>query len=155
MSDASVGEMLRTAREQRGDSLEVANRETKISTGVIEALEQDDFTSFQSDIYLKNFLRTYAQYLELDAGDVMAALERQRGGGARGASGATWDVEEQVVEEKIRSPRIFKRFVLPLLLILIILLTLLFINERRKVSRLTTDQAQGYLDEEAADVRAG
>jgi len=141
----SVGEMLRAAREARGQTIEQVNMATKISVNVLQSLEQDDFESFQSDIYLKGFLRSYAKYLGVEIHDVLRTLDKQRGG-ARSTSGvATWDDEESIKEEKLTSPRIFRRFVLPVLVLIIVVLLFLFINERRKVRRLTTGSTQGYV----------
>ena len=141
----SVGEILRQRREAKGDNLEAVHDATKISVDVLNALEHDDFESFESDIYLKGFIRTYAQYLGADVEQLFRALEKQRGGTPVGG-GATWELEESVTEEKLKSPKIFRRVVVPLLFILILILTLLFINERRKVNRLTTDNARAYLE---------
>ncbi|MDH3217547.1 MAG: helix-turn-helix domain-containing protein [Candidatus Krumholzibacteria bacterium] len=140
----SVGEMLRSARESKSLTLDAVNRDTKISVDVLNSLEQDDFDSVGSDIYLKGFLKNYASFLGIDAGLVLKALDRQRGKGVL-SRGTMWDIEETVAEEKLRSPRIFKRVVLPLLFVIILILTLLFINERRKVKRLTLGDARGYL----------
>ena len=65
-----------------------------------------------------------------------------------------WDIEETVREERLQSPHIFRRFILPLLLILIVLLIFLFAKERSKVKRLTTPNTQGYLEQAGADTRA-
>lgn len=140
----SVGEMLRSAREAKNLTLDVVNQDTKISVDVLAALEHDDFESFESDIYLKGFLKTYATYLVLDPHDILRALDSQRGQFS-GSRGAVWDIEETVTEEKVKSPRIFRRFVLPVLLLLIILLAFLFWKERSKVRRLTPSGQQGYL----------
>ena len=145
----SGGEVLRAAREDRNQTLEQVNIKTKISANVLQSLEQDDFESFESDIYLKGFLRSYAKYLGVDVHDLLRTLDRQRGGSTRTAAGpAVWDVEESIKEEKLTSPNIFRRFVLPALVILIFVLLFLFINERRKVRDLTTGSAQGYLGTE-------
>lgn len=148
----SVGELLKAARESRSLTLDVVNQETKISVDVLNALEQDDFDSIGSDIYVKGFIRNYARYLGVDVEQVLRTLDRQRGGGTLGR-GTVWDIEETITEEKLRSPRIFRRFVVPLLFILILVLFLLFVNERRKVKRLTPDNAQGYLQGETVDSR--
>lgn len=144
-ADATLGEKLRTARESKKLSLEAVNRDTKISLVVLKALEQDDFESFESEIYLKGFLRTYARYLGLDVDRTLQSLSRQRGGTPI-KGGATWDIEESIVEEKLKSPRIFRRFVLPLLFVLILILIFLYVNERQKVRRLTPGETQGYLE---------
>ncbi len=156
MSDnvaSSVGEMLRSAREAKGLTLEAANRDTKISVEVLSSLEQDDFDSVGSDIYLKGFLRNYARFLGVDVEEVMRALDRQRGRGTHGV-GTMWDIEEAVIEERVRSPRLFRRFVLPLLFLIILILAVLFINERKKVKRLTGGDLQGYLESESVEGRS-
>jgi cytoskeleton protein RodZ len=149
----SVGELLRAAREAKKLSLDDANRETKISIAILTSMEADDFDAVGSDIYLKGFLRNYARFLGIDADSVLRTLDRQRGKGPIGV-GTMWDIEESVTEEKIESSRVFKRFVLPLLFLIILLLTILFINERKKVKRLTVGDAQGYLKTEIVDTRS-
>jgi len=134
----SVGETLRGAREAKGMTLEEVYQFTKISVDVLRALEEDDLDSFQSDIYLKGFIRSYAKHLQIDAQDILRTLDRLRGGG-QAQSDTTWDIEESLTEEKLKSPRIFKRFVAPLLVLVILILTLLLIYERR--NRPNTDGA--------------
>jgi cytoskeletal protein RodZ len=146
----SVGEMLRSAREAKQLTLEAANRDTKISVDILSSLEQDDLDAVGSDIYLKGFLRNYARFLGVDVEIVLRALDRQRGKGALGV-GTMWDIEEAVAEEKVRSPRLFKRFVLPLLFLIILILTILFINERKKVKRMSVGDSQGYLESETVE----
>jgi len=148
----TVGDLLRKARGTKRFTLEQVNRRTRISVDVLEALEQDDLESFESDIYLKGFLKNYASFLGLDVADVLRTLDRQRGGG-KSTGGALWDTEEDIKEEKLKSPRIFKRFILPLLLVLILALVFLWINERRKVKRLTGDDDQSYLERVTTETR--
>ena len=149
----TLGEMLRAARESKKQSLDAVNQETKIAISVLEALEQDEFDTFESDIYLKGFLRNYAQHLGLEVDDVLRSLDRLRGG-RKSSGGTLWDIEGNISEEKLKSPNIFRRFVLPLLLLSIIVLLFLFLNERRKVQRLTPGGAQGYLTVETPDSRS-
>jgi cytoskeletal protein RodZ len=149
----SVGELLRSAREGKRLTLDAVNRETKISVGVLSSLEQDDFDALGNDIYLKGFLRAYARFLGLDFDQIIRVLDKQRGGrGARGA-GTMWDIEESVKEEKLESPRIFKRFGLPLLFLVILVLILLFANERKKVKRLSIEEGQGRTGSEIVESR--
>ena len=74
----SIGDMLRGARESKDVSLQAVHDATKISLGVLSALEQDDFDGFESDIYLKGFLRSYAHYLSLDVEAVLGAVCHRR-----------------------------------------------------------------------------
>jgi cytoskeleton protein RodZ len=128
---STVGELLRKARERKGLTIEEVNRQTRISLQVLSALEQDDLDTFESETYLKGFIKNYATFLECDLDLVMGALGRQQGKKPSG-KGALWDIEETMTEEKIRSPKILIRVVLPLLLLVILLLSLLLIHEYRK-----------------------
>jgi hypothetical protein len=65
-----------------------------------------------------------------------------------------WDIEEAVTEEKVKSPRLFKRFVLPLLFLIILILAVLFINERKKVKRMSVGDSQSYLEIETVERRS-
>jgi cytoskeletal protein RodZ len=134
----SVGELLRSAREEGKFTLDDVNRQTRISIGVLKQLEQDDFDSFESDIYLKNFLKNYANFLGIDAGHILTTLERQRGG-VISPGGALWDIEETLTEETLKSPRIIRRFVLPILIILVLVLSLLLLRMYKRVKTMSFD----------------
>jgi cytoskeleton protein RodZ len=127
----TIGEILKRTRESRNLTIEQVNRETKISVRVIRSLEQDDLDAFSSETYLKGFVKNYARFLELDPDQMWSKLSRQRGSAPDG-KGTFWDIEEAVKEEKLKSPRIVQRFVLPILIIVIIVLAVLFFHERSK-----------------------
>jgi len=131
----TVGDLLRRAREEKGLSLEQVNQETKISVQTLANLEQDDLEAFESETYLRGFLKNYASFLGLDLEKVMRTLERQRGRAAPG-QGALWDIEEAVKEEKLGPPRNLSRLVIVLLLAAVVVLLLLFLRERNKVAQL-------------------
>src|SRR6056297_1339980 len=63
----SIGEKLKTAREEKGYSPDQAARDTNIARRFILAMEQEDFSAFPGDTYLLGFLRNYADYLGLDS----------------------------------------------------------------------------------------
>ncbi len=137
----SVGELLRSMREAKKLSLSDVHQDTKMSLPVLRALEQDDFASFESEIYVKGFLKSYAKYLGLDADELVRRLEGQRGGGSS-AKGTTWEIEESVKEERLRSPRILARVILPLLLVVIVVLAILLALERRTVQEMRSNLRQ-------------
>ncbi|MBI4721033.1 MAG: helix-turn-helix domain-containing protein [Chitinivibrionia bacterium] len=137
----SIGEMLRRAREQKRCSLDDVNRHTKISVPVLQALEQEDFDSFESDTYLRGFLKNYAAFLDVDFEVLMTTLERQRGR-AHSGKGTLWDIEETMTEEKLKSPRIISRIVLPALVLVILVLSLLQIRSCREIRSLKSGRSQ-------------
>ena len=74
-----IGPALRKAREQRGKSIDEASRDTKIRVDYLHALERESFEAVGGDVYARGFLRSYSQYLGLDADKVLAAYARAMG----------------------------------------------------------------------------
>ena len=62
----SLGNKLKTAREERGLSFDYISRETNISTRYLEALEKEDFSPFPGEPYVLGFLKNYGEYLGLN-----------------------------------------------------------------------------------------
>ena len=62
----SYGESLREAREKKGFDLYKVSRDISIDVRYIEGLENEDNSVFPGEAYFIGFLRTYANYLELD-----------------------------------------------------------------------------------------
>jgi cytoskeleton protein RodZ len=62
-----IGSSLREARVRRGVELGQVEADTHIRTRYLEALENDRFELLPGEAYVRGFLRTYADYLELDA----------------------------------------------------------------------------------------
>ncbi len=73
----SVGQKLRQRRENRGISLESAMRSTKMTRAVIQALEEDRFSELAAPVYVRGFLKIYAQFLEVSPDAVVEAYEAQ------------------------------------------------------------------------------
>lgn len=61
------GEKLREAREKKGLSIDQIEEETKIRRLYLEALEKEAFTILPARVYAVGFLKSYAQFLGLDA----------------------------------------------------------------------------------------
>jgi transcriptional regulator with XRE-family HTH domain len=73
----TFGPRLRRERERRHISLESIAVNTKISLSLLEALERDDVRRWPSGIFRRSFLRSYAQAIGLDPGEVLREfLER-------------------------------------------------------------------------------
>jgi len=67
----SIGERLRKAREDKGVSVGEAHKITKIHPSVIKALEEDELEHTLGKTYVKAFLKNYANYLGLDAEEIL------------------------------------------------------------------------------------
>ncbi len=63
----SMGEILRTARQQRALSTSTAAESTHMKVQIIEDLENEDFRRIAAPIYGRGFVKLYAEFLELDA----------------------------------------------------------------------------------------
>jgi cytoskeletal protein RodZ len=79
---ASLPERLYAARERKGVDLYRAERDTKIRTRYLAALERGDWRELPGAVYTKGFLRNYALYLGLDPEEVLAQWRRERGDAA-------------------------------------------------------------------------
>jgi len=61
-----LGQVLREARETKGVSLAEAEEATKIRQKYLQALEEGDYSVLPPSVYVRGFLRNYANYLGLD-----------------------------------------------------------------------------------------
>jgi cytoskeletal protein RodZ len=66
-----LGETLRRARQNRGITIEDAERATRIPRRYLEALEQENFGILPAPVYARGFLRSYSGYLGLDPADLL------------------------------------------------------------------------------------
>ncbi|HDP80421.1 MAG TPA: hypothetical protein ENN21_06215, partial [Spirochaetes bacterium] len=67
----SIGEKLTAAREAKKLTRKDVAKETNISLMYIEALENEEFDKFPGETYVTGFLRSYADYLKLDADEIV------------------------------------------------------------------------------------
>jgi len=72
---AGIGETLRNAREAKRLTLKDVSKDTNIVVKYLEALENEEFDKFPSETYLLGFLRSYAEYLRLDADELIQAYK--------------------------------------------------------------------------------
>lgn len=68
----SFGAALRKAREARGLDLQKAANETHISVEYLDGLEKELFSIFPGETYLMGFMRNYAEFLNLDADELIS-----------------------------------------------------------------------------------
>jgi cytoskeleton protein RodZ len=66
----SVGQDLRAARLRRGDEIAAVSRALKIRKDHLEALEEDRLEDLPGRTYALGFVRSYSQYLGLDANEM-------------------------------------------------------------------------------------
>jgi transcriptional regulator with XRE-family HTH domain len=78
MSTQELGKALTQARTARGLTLTDVERDTRISSKYIQALEEGEIETLPAPVYARAFMRTYAQYLGLNARDFVQRLPGAR-----------------------------------------------------------------------------
>ena len=76
MSQTSIGERLRQAREALPASLAEASRATRVRVDFLEAMERDSFTFISGRVYVVGMLRSYARWLRLDEAEIAREYDR-------------------------------------------------------------------------------
>ncbi len=76
---ATVGDLLRETREAKGLSLDQVENATHIRQRLLQALEENDFSALPAPVFVKGFLRNYAQLLGLNPDDVLQMYKSQVG----------------------------------------------------------------------------
>jgi transcriptional regulator with XRE-family HTH domain len=69
-----VGEVLRARREQLGLTLEQVHAQLRIPVHWLRAIEEEQFDAFDAAQYAKGFVRSYAQFLGLEAEPLVQAV---------------------------------------------------------------------------------
>lgn len=77
---ARLGDALREQRERMGVTMLQAAEDTRIREKFLRAIESGDYQSLPGTVYTKGFLRNYAEYLNLDAEEMVALYTGERGG---------------------------------------------------------------------------
>lgn len=111
-----LGSIFRDARTKSGKTIHDAVKETKIAEKYLLAIENENFDVFPGETYLIGFLRNYAQFLGLDA-DEMVQKYRD------------YMIQEQPapIEQLTARPKNTKKYFLLVSVFMVIIITLLFV----------------------------
>ena len=106
----SLGEKLKTAREERNLSLDQVSRDTNIAIRYLEALETELFNCFPGEPYITGFIRTYGSFLGLDVPELISLYRALR-------------IQEQPVpvEHLFKKPSSVPRIILIAAILLVVL----------------------------------
>lgn len=72
-----VGSTLRAAREKRGLTVKDIENETSIRATYIDAIEKGDYDSLPGEVYVKGFIRNYADFLGLNADNLVQEFREE------------------------------------------------------------------------------
>jgi len=89
--EVSLGGLLKRSREEHQIELDEVFRATRIPRHTLEALENDRWDELPSQVFVKGFLKTYAEFLGLDRQTVIELYER-----VSSIKGAKADLMKQV-----------------------------------------------------------
>jgi len=73
----SFGKQLKRERESRGVSVKEIAESTKIGSGYLTALENNDFATLPGRVFSKGYVRAYADYLGIDPDPLVEAYARE------------------------------------------------------------------------------
>ncbi len=107
----TLGTYLRQEREKKNISLADIARTTKITLKNLEALERDEFHLLPPPVFVRGFLRAYAQQVGLDAQKILEMYTRQ-------TEGVSSSFSAKKSEPPPKLPRLAKLLIPILLLIL-------------------------------------
>lgn len=117
----AFGDRLRREREGRGVTLGEVSESTKISTGFLRALEQEDFERLPGGVFNRGFVRAYCKFLGIDEEAMVADFDAAYDG-YRAEHAPPPPV--QPPEEKKKIPIQDYRFSLAVLVPVILLITI-------------------------------
>lgn len=77
MTVLSIGQTLKDARTKKLVSLEDVHAKLKIHPRVLQLLEENKFDKLPSPLFVKSFLKSYAEYLDVNPTDLLEAYEKE------------------------------------------------------------------------------
>jgi len=98
----TVGELLRSEREKKGLSLKEIEAAISIRVLYINAIEEGNYEIVPGEVYLKGFIRNYANFLGLDGKKMVDAYREAQAPRAPEPSMDTPTVQESPVVRKIK-----------------------------------------------------
>lgn len=73
---SSIGRVLQQEREQQGRTLKEVSDAVNIKEAYLDALEKENFDVIPGAVFVKGFIRTYAEYLGLDGAELATAYKK-------------------------------------------------------------------------------
>ena len=109
-----IGDLLRRERERQNLSIKDIEKATSIRALYIDAIEKGEYKTLPGEVYAKGFVRNYANYLKLNANEIVNAFNEEMHPqeelqDAAGSSSAEEARQEQAAErnrEEYRGPKI-------------------------------------------------
>ena len=109
-----IGDLLRRERERQNLSIKDIEKATSIRALYIDAIEKGEYKTLPGEVYAKGFVRNYANYLELNANEIVNAFneemhpqeELQESAGSSSAEEARQEQSAERNRDEYRGPKI-------------------------------------------------
>ena len=109
-----IGDLLRRERERQNLSIKDIEKATSIRALYIDAIEKGEYKTLPGEVYAKGFVRNYANYLKLNANEIVNAFneemhpqeELQDAAGSSSAEEARQEQSTERNREEYRGPKI-------------------------------------------------
>lgn len=109
-----IGDLLRRERERQNLSIKDIEKATSIRALYIDAIEKGEYKTLPGEVYAKGFVRNYANYLKLNANEIVNAFneemhpqeELQDAAGPSSAEEARQEQSAERNREEYRGPKI-------------------------------------------------
>lgn len=109
-----IGDLLRRERERQNLSIKDIEKATSIRALYIDAIEKGEYKTLPGEVYAKGFVRNYANYLKLNANEIVNAFneemhpqeELQESVGSSSAEEARQEQSAERNREEYRGPKI-------------------------------------------------
>ncbi|MFH1225752.1 MAG: helix-turn-helix domain-containing protein [bacterium] len=92
----TLSEKLAVERKKQGLTLKTVAHKLKIKEDYLKSLEQGDYQNLPGEIYIKNFLRSYLQFLNLPVEPLLALYQQEKE--ARRKMGQVFDAPPRLIE---------------------------------------------------------
>jgi cytoskeletal protein RodZ len=121
----TVGEQLRTAREEQKLAIHQVADWTKIRGDHIRALEEGNYSVFSAPVYIRGFVRTYATLLKLDPRQVLSQLNVELAGSGQQEPTLATPAHGILDETMFQFSKFVRRLAIPAVIVLVVLVALM------------------------------
>ncbi|MBN1325982.1 helix-turn-helix domain-containing protein [Candidatus Falkowbacteria bacterium] len=111
MKEETLGQVFKRYREEARLRIEQVEKDIKISQRMLQAIENDKYDILPEDLYVRNIIKTYADYLSLDYNKLLNLYQENRG-----------EITGNVIKEQKKTrvyitPQIFRYIVIGLVIL--------------------------------------
>jgi len=136
MSKETVGEYLKKERELRQISIQEVADGTKISISRLRLIEENRFDDLPAEVFVRGFIRNYAEYIGIDPEEAILRLEEDLKGQSSSVARQPEMVSATTIDVRSRGPRRFIGWIIVGILIILVAagIYFFFFSQQRNTS---------------------